>query len=556
MNTTLTLVDLAGAVALLLWGIHMVEAGVSQAFGSDLRRLLARLLADRFQAFAAGLGVTAVLQSSTATGLMIGALAADGLVAAVPALAVMLGANVGTTLIVQFLSFDVRALTPLLILGGVVLARTGGISRTRDLGRAAIGLGLMLTSLGGLLAIVTPFEDMPSLRVLMGGVADDRIVAMLFAAFATWLAHSSVAVVLVVMSFVTKGVVPFDAGLAMVIGANLGTALNPVLEGRGRPAGRRVALGNLIVRLAGAVVVIAALPAIGRVAVTIESDLARALADLHTLFNLVLAVVMLPLLGPFARLLAVWMPDRDLPQDPFAPIHLDVAALETPSLALGHAAREALRMSDLLVSMIQGLRRALDDGDRARIAEARRTDDGLDRLNAAIKTYLTRIDPDDLSTEERQRLDAILAYVVNLEHAGDILQRDVAASVSKYVDRGFALAPEADHEIREVFDRIDANARAAASVFLTENLEAARALAAEKEVFRTIEARVLAEHFERLRDRPKDARATSALQIDLLRDLKRIDDHLVAGAAYPVLENGGALMATRLRREVRRDAKG
>src|SRR5215470_12165707 len=138
MTFPITLIDLAGFVALLLWGVHMVQTGIQRAFGARLRGLLGRALRGRFRAFLAGLGVTAILQSSTATGLMVTGFAAGGLVDLVPALAVMLGANVGTTLIVQALSFNVAEVAPALILIGVILFRKGSIARTRDLGRVAI----------------------------------------------------------------------------------------------------------------------------------------------------------------------------------------------------------------------------------------------------------------------------------------------------------------------------------------------------------------------------------------------------------------------------------
>src|SRR3954465_1516508 len=201
MDTTLTLIDLAGSIALLLWGVHMVQSGIQRAFGPHLRRFLGRALRGRFAAFLAGLGVTTVLQSSTATGLMVASFAAGGFVDLVPALAAMLGANVGTTLIVQVLSFDVSRLAPVLVLLGVLMFRRGDATRTRDLGRGGIGLGLMLMALARLLEIVTPYEDVPSLRMLMGAVATAPIVDVLLAAGLTWAAHSSVAVVLLVMSF-------------------------------------------------------------------------------------------------------------------------------------------------------------------------------------------------------------------------------------------------------------------------------------------------------------------------------------------------------------------
>src|SRR5689334_23120762 len=166
MNATLSLIDLAGAIALLLWGLHMVQSGIQRAFGPHLRRFLGRALGGRFRAFLAGLGVTAILQSSTATGLMAASFAAGGLVDLIPALAVMLGANLGTTLIVQVLSFDIGRAAPLFVLIGVVLFRKSWQTRTHDLGRVSIGLGLMLFALQQLLWIIAPYEDVPSLRLL------------------------------------------------------------------------------------------------------------------------------------------------------------------------------------------------------------------------------------------------------------------------------------------------------------------------------------------------------------------------------------------------------
>ncbi len=356
MDATLSLLNLAGAIALLLWGVHMVQSGVQRAFGPDLRRFLAKTLGNRAKAAAAGLGVTTILQSSTATGLMVASFANAGFVALVPALAAMLGANVGTTLIVQALSFDMSRVSPLLLLAGVVMFRAGS-ARTRDIGRVAIGLGLMLIALSRLLEIITPYEDVPSLRILMGGIATDRLLSLAFGALLAWAAHSSVAVALLVMSFAQKGVVPLNAAMALIIGANIGAALNPLLEGArgGDAAGRRVVVGNLVTRLVGAAIAFPLLPIIGVQLVQIEPNFSRAVADFHTAFNLVIALIFLPLLDPLARMLARLMPVEVGPSDPRRPLYLDDSALETPSIAPGHASREALRMVDVLDSMIEGV---------------------------------------------------------------------------------------------------------------------------------------------------------------------------------------------------------
>jgi len=551
MNGTLTLIDLAGWIALLLWGVHMVQSGVQRAFGPNLRRILGAALGNRVKAFLAGLGITAVLQSSTATGLMVTGFAAGGLVDLVPGLAAMLGANVGTTLIVQVLSFDISRVAPLFILIGVMVFRRGGITRTRDLGRVGIGLGLILVALTQILAVLTPYEDVPSLRLLLGMIATVPIIDVIIGAALTWAAHSSVAVVLLTMSFAAQGVVPPQAAFALVLGANLGTALNPLFEAgsTGDPSAKRLPIGNLLNRLVGCALGLALLGEIGPWLVSFEPAAYRAVADFHTFFNIVMAVLFFPVLGPLARLLRWMLPARAVPTDPSRPAYLDQAALEVPAVALAAASREALRMADVLETMLRAALDGLDRGDRRRITETKRLDDVLDRLNSAIKAYLTSLDHEAIDGEDDRRLSEILAFVTNLEHAGDIVERGVGANLAKRAKRNLAFSREGAGEIHEMLQRLATNVRTAAAVFMTDDVRAARELIGEKEVFRDLETRATEAHFARIRAGRVESVETSALHLDMLRDVKRINAH-IAAAAYPVLEKRGELLSSRLRQEL------
>ena len=550
MNTTLTLVDLGGAIALLIWGVHMVQTGITRAFGPQLRRMLSYALGSRFKAFLAGVGVTSILQSSTATGLMVTAFAAGGLVDLVPALAVMLGANVGTTLIVQVLSFDVSKVSFLLILIGVFMFRRSVVTRTRDLGRVGIGLGLMLVALQHLLSMIIPFEDVPSLRVLLGAVTTDPLIDILLAAALTWAAHSSVAVVLLIVAFAAQGVVPPHAAFALVLGANLGTAVNPLLESGvgGDPAAKRLPIGNLINRVLGCALALALLNWIGPALVTIEPNAGRAVADFHTGFNIVLALLFFPVLKPFARLLVRLLPARVDPADPSQPLYLDWAAHETPSIALAGAAREALRMVDVFEAMLRGALDSLNRGDRKRVTETARMDNVLDQLDTAIKEYLTSIDTDALDDTDHRRLSEILAFTSNLEHAGDIVEKSLMSLAAKRIKRGVSFSEISRQEIREMMNRLIGNARAAAAVFMTEDPRAARQLLGEKEVFREIELRTTEEYFGRARTSRAETIEMSKLLLDIVRDLKRVNAHLAA-AAYPILEGRGELLPSRLKQD-------
>ncbi len=548
MDFPLTLLQLAGYVALLLWGIHMVQTGVQRAFGAKLRSFLGSALRNRFKALLAGIGVTAILQSSTATGLMVTGFAAGGLVDLVPALAVMLGANIGTTLIVQLLSFNVSDFAPALILIGVLMFRRASAG-PRDFGRVLIGLGLVLLALSEFVGLVTPYEDVPSLKMFMGAVSTQPVLDVILAAGLSWAAHSSVAVVLLIMSFGGSGVVPPDAAFAMVLGANLGTAINPLLEGAtgADPAGKRVPLGNLINRALGVGAALLALPLIGPWFVVIDPNTTRAVADFHTAFNVLLGLIFFPALKPYAALLRRLLPPRIDATDPALPMYLDPTARETPVIALGLAAREALRLADVLDSMLLGLRDALERADRRHIAETKRLDDVLDKLNAAIKAYLTALDPDYLNDDDHRRATEILTFVTHFEQAGDIVDKNLLSLAMKTLRRGLAFSTAGQAELLDMVERLRANVRVAASLFMTRDERAARLLVGEKAEFRTLEASATAAHFARLRAGRVDTAETSSLHLDALRDLKRINAHLVAAAAYPVLESTGDLLISRLR---------
>ncbi len=328
------------------------------------------------------------------------------------------------------------------------------------------------------------------------------------------------------------------------------TALNPLIEGAAGddPVTKRVPVGNLLNRLLGVGLGLALLNWIGPWMVTIEPNAGRLVADFHTAFNLVMAAIFLPLLQPFARLLVWLLPARPTQADPSKPIYLDYTARETPALALAGAAREALRMADVLEAMLRGALEAIDQGDRKRVGATKGLDDVLDRLNRAIKVYLTDLDPDSLDDDDNRRLTEILAFITNIEHAGDIVEGNLMAIAAKRLKRGLAFSVEGQAEIRAMLERLAGNVHTAAAVFMTDDARAARTLLGEKEVFRDLEARATEAHFARVRAGRVESVETSALHLDILRDLKRINAH-IAAAAYAVLEKRGELLSSRLRQE-------
>ena len=547
MGSTVIL-DLMGGVALLLWGLHMVHSGIVRAFGVDLRRWLGIGLRSRPRAFAAGVAVTGLLQSSTATGLMTASFVTGGTVELAPALAVMLGANVGTTLVVQLLSFNIAIVTPILLVGGVIAFKRSGRTRTRDLGRVAIGVALMLLALHTLVVVLGPTENTPMTRTILAAIAGQPWLCVLLAAIVTWAAHSSIAVVLLTMSLATTHAVTPVGVLALVLGANLGSAINPLIEASqpGNPASQRLPLGNLLIRAVGCALVVPFLQPIANELSRLDPNPGRVAADFHTAFNVVLALVFIWPLDALARLLTEWLPAPKRPVDPATPLYLDETATSTPSVALVCAAREVLRMGDLVETMLRQAITAFLSNDRKLVTEISRMDDAVDNLNRAVKLYVTRITRDSLDDRDGHRAMEIVSFAINLEHVGDIIDKNLMDLANKKIRRGISFSDAGTAELVAFHQQVVDSLRLAVGIFMSGDIEVARRLVAAKAQLRETEFAAAERYLVRLREDPVESSEAASLDLDILRDLKRIHSHLCS-AAYPVLERAGALQPSRLR---------
>lgn len=549
MSATFVLLQLAGFVALLLWGMRMVHTGMVRAFGGNLRRFLATGLKSRWKAFLAGMGITALLQSSTATALMSTSFIAAGFMTIVPALAVTLGANVGTTLIVQVLSFKVSAVAPLFMLAGVIAFNRGGRTRTRDLGRVSIGIGLILLALHLIVSTIEPVEKTAALRDLFTIVSADPIIDIVLAALLTWAAYSSIAAVLLIMTLAEHQIVAPVAAIALVLGANLGNVIPQYFAAGTNKAARQLALGNLIVRCVGCLVAIPVLPWLADAMAALDASPARQVANFHTLFNVALAVVFIGLLDPLARLCAKLIPPGPTAADPGAPQYLDAAVVKSPSLALADATREVLRMVDIVQTMLTTFLEALRSDDRKLLATLAEMDDDLDRLHNAVKQHLMAISRQDgLSEVDANRCSDILAFTINLEHVGDILDKNLRELAAKKIKRKLTFSDDGLEEISNMHRCLLDNLHLATSVFVLGDIQSARALMAEKDRMRDLEQEANDNHLRRLREGKPQSIETSSLHIDITRDLKRIAAH-IASVAYPILERTGSIRRSRLRDE-------
>ena len=539
--------NVIGSVALLLWGVRMVRTGLTRAFGATLRRAIAACSRNRFTAFLGGIAITGLLQSSTATALLLSSFAGRGLIPLSIAFAVMLGADVGTTLAAQVLSFDLGWVSPLMIAVGVIGFLSSDADKSRHVARVAIGLGLMLLSLKLLTLAAAPLRTAPSFVAVLEGLQNEYLLAAIVATAATWFVHSSLSIVLLIMSFAGSGIVGPQLALALVIGANIGGALAPYMAQSGADVeARRVPLANLLTR---AIVGVALLPFLGPVVhwlSMIDGSSARLPINFHTAFNLVAAFVFLPFTDVIANLCRRLLPAKPVADDPGKPRHLDPNVLDSPAEALGCAARETLNLGDRVADMLRQTIEVFERNDQRLVKSVENADDAVDRLHEAIKLYLIQVSRAELSEEESKRYVEILSFTMNLEHVGDIVDKNLMELASKKIKNRYAFSPEGLAELKQFHGRVIENLRLALNVFTTRDITLARRLIAEKTAMREAEAKSAESHFARLREGRTASIETSSIHMDVIRDLKRINGHLTS-VAYPILEAAGELAETRLR---------
>lgn len=541
------LLNLLAAVALLVWGTYLVRTGILRVFGANLRKVLARSISTRPAAAMAGLGVTALVQSSTATALIVSSFVGQGLVALPTALAVMLGADVGSSLMTVVFSFDLSWLSPLFIFVGVVLFITRQSSPLGRFGRVLIGLGLMLLALSLVAESTAIMVRSPAVKALLLSLSSDILLEITVGAVLAVVAYSSLAIVLLTATLAASGAIPLDVALGLTLGANLGSGLLGVLAtAKSSVEVRQVPIGNLVFKCVG---VLLAAPFVSfwiRELKPYLPEPATVVVLYHLVFNVLIALIFLAFTDVVARRVEQWLPKPDKSMVAGRPHHLDPSALTTPSLAISNAAREALHQADVVETMLLGMLRVIKDNDLRLAEELRRMDDTVDQLYSAIKYYLTKISREALGEEESRRWTDIISFTINMEQIGDIIERILLDIEDKKIKKGRNFSEAGMAEICELHARLLDNLRLGMSVFLNGSVRDAQKLLEEKARFRDLERAYADTHLTRLTENTMQSIETSSLHLDLISDLKRINSH-ICSLAYPILDSAGALTHTRFK---------
>jgi phosphate:Na+ symporter len=538
-----------------LWGLRMVRIGISEGWGSEIRGALGASLNNRFKALLSGLGITMLLQSSSATALLTSSFSGQGILTTATALAILLGADVGTTLVAQILTFDLSALSPLLIAFGVALFTYSPGGRTRDVGRLLLGLGMMLLALKLIVAASLPMRESVIIQQIFVALGEDLILAVIFGAIIAWASHSSLATVLLIITLTSTSALETTVAFTFVLGANIGGAIPPFIATLGaNRAARQPPLGNLLFRLCGVVVVLPFIDIIAEQMSLLQIDDARQIANFHMFFNLALMIVFFPLIDRMASLTAKMVVEDDSNRDQTLPRDLDRGAFETPLVALLNAEREVLRMGEIVERMLRNAFIALKKNNTELARQSREMDAVVNDFYDNVKRYLTSLARETLGEKESQRCNEILSYATNLEHIGDIISDDLIQNIlQKKLATRRKISLQDREDINALYEPVLESFQLSLSVFTSGDTAMARNLLARKYKFTKREKKAVLNHLQKIREDADYDSELSAMQLDVLRDLKRIHSHLAA-VAYPILEKAGQLRSP-LRRNKEKDSE-
>ena len=529
-------------MALLLWGLRMVRIGISEAWGSEIRGTLGASLNNRFKAFLSGLGVTMLLQSSSATALLTSSFSGQGILTTATALAIMLGADVGTTLVAQILTFDLSALSPFLIAIGVALFTYSTVGKRRDVGRMLLGLGMMLLALKLIVAASLPMRESVIIQQIFIALGEDLILAVIFGAIIAWASHSSLATVLLIITLASTNALEITVAFTFVLGANIGSAIPPFIATlSANQAARQPPLGNLLFRICGVIVILPFISLIAQQLSAFDIDNARQIANFHMLFNIAMAIVFFPFIGRMVKLTERWIPKDDTSTDMMQPRDLDRGAFETPLVALLNAEREVLRMGELVERMLRNAFIALKKNNTELARETREMDLVVNQFYDVVKRYLTSLARETLGEKESKRCNEILSFATNMEHIGDIISDDLIQNiVQKKLSKRGKMSLHDREDINNLYQPVLASFQLSLSVFTSGDITMARSLLAGKYKFVKREKKAVLNHLEKIRVAADYDSELSAMQLDVLRDLRRVSSHL-ASVAYPILEDAGQL---------------
>ncbi len=543
------LVSLAGATMLLLFAVRMVRTGIERSYGASFQRVMTGQ-SNLLQSSLAGLVMAVVLQSSAAVALLTSGFAASGMLGFGAGLAIVLGGDLGSALIIQILSFKLDWLVPLLLaVGGWLFVKTEQ-KKLRQMGRILMGIAFILISLRFLREAMDPIRDSAFLPALAEYLARDYITAFIVGAALAFVMHSSVAAILMCVTLVQIGAIPFAAGLSLVLGANMGSAFIPVWLTRGMDvAARRIPVANLVLRGTWAVLTLFAVNAALGAGLVGADYGGQMLVNAHLAFNASLLVLALPfcsaLRGPFERLLRDVTPAVDADQMARPTSVLDPQDVGSPSQAIFSLKRELLRMTDLVEAMFRPTLKLYKTGEKDQIRAVQAVDHEVNECLSGVRAFVAALPVEELGKENAGIARDMMEYAVRLETAGDVVAKRLTVLAGDLRRTGKQFSKEGWSELQDMHETILANLRLASNVLISDDLESARLLNGEKTEVKRAERNSRKRHFRRLQAGQVQSFETSDIHLETLRAFRDFNSH-IASVATPILYQNGQLLETRL----------
>lgn len=528
--------NLFGGVLLLLYGIKLVNDGLQNAAGPRIRSLLRSLTSNRLTAVGAGAFITGLIQSSSATSVMLVGFVSAGLMSFRQTLAVILGADIGATLTVQLIAFHMADASVPLIGAGLAIALFAKRHHLKTIGNGLLGFGFVFLAIRIMSEALAPLQQSALFKDVLVALVGTPFTGILIAAVFTALIHSSAATIGIALALAVHGLVPLEGAVHIVLGANIGTCSTALMASMRAPAeARRVAWAHILFKVLGVLLLLPFLPQFGRLVSGTGVELSRQIANAHTLFNVIMALCFLPFLGSFSKLLVKLIPESPADKK-FGPKYLDDHVLGTPSLALGQATRETLRESDLVREMLIDSIKVFQVDDQGMIAAIRDKDNLVDILDRQIRLYLTRLSASNLTEIQSRRAVALLEASRDLESIGDIIDRNIMPLATKRITKGLMFSEEGMNEIIGFHKKLTENFDMAISAFTGNDHDLGRRVIRNKEELEELERELTQTHLERLRKGLRESIETSHIHLDVIGNLARINS-LITHIVYPIFED-------------------
>ncbi len=523
LDVVILLMTVFGGLALFLHGMDRMTEALKAVAGDRMRSILAKLTSNRLFAVATGAGVTAVIQSSSVTTVLVVGFVTSGLMTLTQAAGVIMGANIGTTVTAQIIALDVTDYALALVAAGFAFSFFGRGDSVRARGTVVMGLGLIFFGMAIMGDAMQPLRDEPAFRDAMVSLESAWLGILVGAGF-TAVVQSSSATTALVIVLAGQGLIPLQAGIALILGANIGTSVTALLATIGKPRDAlRAAAIHTGFNVGGVLIFLPLIGVLASIVQEIGGGLAREIANAHTIFNVVVTVIFLAFLPAFVSFIERVVKDRpEAEEQRIRAKYLDTELLRTPPLALDRARLELSRMAGRARTMLEHAIPVVVGGTRSELAELEAMDDEIDALHGHIITYLGLIGRQALSDEDSEELVGLMEATNNLEAIGDIIETNLVALGYSRIDDGFEVSEETQLMISE-FHRTVQRAFDGAMIAVTQrNAQEAHRVSAMKEEINSLERAAARHEAERLVAPEPNRVEAYRFEIDVINNLKRI----------------------------------